>query len=315
MKRSIASLAVSACLVVLLAVAPPAGAAGFVSFVSDDGEDTGSCGTLATACRQITFALGQTNEGGIIHVLPGEYIAFAPDKSIEIVADAGQASIFTTTVSDAGIAVNVSGTKAVRLRGFRISAAHGILINGGGGVVHIENCTILPAETNTGIVYAPTGASELYVSDTIISGSGNPNAGGISIKPTGSGSAKAVLDNVNVEDNASGILIDGRTTSGSNTVTIRNSTISGNTSFGVYAADSASGATNVTVEGSTSANNTTFGVGASGTNATVRVRNSTVNGNGTGLQIASSGKIISHGGNVVAGNTVNGAFTSTVVPQ
>lgn len=152
MQRLIASLAASACLVALFGAATPAGAAGFVSFVSDSGADTGACGTLATACRQITFALTQTNEGGIIHVLPGEYDAFAVDKSVEVVADGGQASLFITTISDAGIAVNVSGLKAVRLRGFRISAAHGILINGSGGVVHIEDCTILPAETKTGIV-------------------------------------------------------------------------------------------------------------------------------------------------------------------
>ena len=228
MKRSIVCLAASACLVALLGAATPASAAGFISFVSDSGSDAANCETLATACRQITFALTQTNEGGIIHVLPGEYVAFAPDKSIEIVADAGQASIFTTTVSDAGIAVNVSGTSAVRIGGFRISAAHGILINGSGGTVHIEDCTILPAQTKTGIVYAPTGASELYVSDTTISGSGAPNAGGISIRPTGSGSAKVVLDNVKVQDNTRSILIDGNATTGSNTVTVRNSVVAGN---------------------------------------------------------------------------------------
>jgi hypothetical protein len=211
--------------------------------------------------------------------------------------------------------VNVSGSQAVRIRGFHISAANGILINGSGGVVHIEDSTILPAGTKTGIVYASTGASELYVSDTTISGSGSANAGGILIKPTGSGSAKAVLDNVNIEDNGSGILIDGRTTTGSNTVTIRNSTVAGSAAYGVFAVDSSGGATNVMIEGSSSANNVTQGVFASGSNATVRMRDSTVTGNALGIGVNSGGKIISHGGNVVAGNTAQGAFTSTLPQQ
>ena len=40
--------------------------------------------------------------------------------------------------------------------------------------------------------------------------------------------------------------------------------------------------------------------------------NSTVTANDRGLDAGGGGKLISHGGNAVAGNTVNGAFTSTV---
>jgi hypothetical protein len=310
------SLAASASFVALFGAATPAGAAAFVSFVSGSGTDTGDCGTPATVCRQITYALTQTNEGGIIHVLPGEYNAFPVSTSVEIVADAGQASIFSTvTAGDTGIAVNVSGAQAVRLRGFLISAAHGILINGSGGTVHIENCTLLGAENHSGIVYAPTGASELYVSDTAINGSGAPNVGGILIKPTGSGSAKAVLDNVKVEDNATGITVDGSATTGANIVTIRNSVVSGSSGNGVRANDSGGGSTNVSLEQSSASNNATNGVAAIGANATVRLSNSTVTGNARGLNTGSGGKIISHGGNLVSGNTVDGAFTSTVAPK
>jgi hypothetical protein len=48
---------------------------------------------------------------------------------------------------------------------------------------------------------------------------------------------------------------------------------------------------------------------------TERVRNSTVTGNATGLIATNTAKLISHGGNIVAGNTVNGAFTQTVGQQ
>jgi len=118
-----------------------------------------------------------------------------------------------------------------------------------------------------------------------------------------------------VEGNANGITIDGRSTSGSTKTAVRDSAIAANAAFGIYAADSGGGTTNVTVEESSSGNNTTFGIGSSGVNSTVRVRYSAVTGNGTGLQIASSGKIISLGGNSVRGNTANGSFTATEAQQ
>jgi hypothetical protein len=84
MQRLMFSLAAGACLVALFSAAAPAHA-GFVTFVSGNGADGVGCGvTPAGACREIfgaTGALAQTDEGGIIHVLPGEYIAFPVDKA------------------------------------------------------------------------------------------------------------------------------------------------------------------------------------------------------------------------------------------
>jgi hypothetical protein len=320
MQRLIHSLAASACLVALLGAATPAHAQTFATFASGNGNDANTCLTPATACREIfgaTGALAKTDEGGIIHVLPGEYIAFPVEKGVDIVADAGQASIYTTVAGGGGgIVVNVSGTQVVRIRGFLINSAHGIVINGS-GVVHIEDSTLAGVEARYGILYQPTGAGELYVSGTKLTRSTVPsNSGGIQIKPTGSGSAKVVLDNILVEDNGTGILIDSRFTSGSQAVTIRNSTISGSASFAVAAYESGGGTSNVTIESSNITNNTaSFGVGMSGAGATARLVNVTVTGNARGLLAASSSSIISHGGNVIAGNTINGAFTATVPPQ
>jgi hypothetical protein len=190
MQRLISSLAVCVSLVALLGAAAPAHA-GFATFVSANGSDGVGCGvTPASACRQIFGAggaLAQTDEGGIIHVLLGEYIAFVVDKGIDIVADAGQASIFSTVAfGDGGIVVGVSGNQVVRIRGFLISAAHGIVVNNS-GVVHIEDCTLLGAESRYGIVYSPTGAGELYVSGTMLARPAVPatGGGGILIKPVG----------------------------------------------------------------------------------------------------------------------------------
>jgi hypothetical protein len=300
------------------------------TFVSPSGSNANDCESPATACRDLvgaTGALAKTDEGGVIHVLPGDYSTFTIDKAIEIIAD-GQATITSSTAPIPGgggaeIVVNAGPADKVRVRGFVLDG--GILAAStdtvgvafvAGGALHLEDCTLVNQGGSFGVVFTPAGASELYVSNCAISGNGSASAGGgIQIKPSGSGSAKVVLDNVHVENNRGGILIDGTATSGTNTVTIRNSAVGGNASFGVFAIDSGGGATNVTIEGSTSASNVTFGIAANGASVTERVGNSTVTGNGTGLIATNAAKLISHGGNIVAGNTANGAFTQTVAQQ
>ena len=49
--------------------------------------------------------------------------------------------------------------------------------------------------------------------------------------------------------------------------------------------------------------------------ASVRVRQSAITGNGGGVLSLNGGQIISHSDYVLAGNTTDGAFTSTVAPQ
>jgi len=319
MHKAGSSFATLAAVLVALVFAAPAQAA-FATFFSPAGNNANNCTTPATACATLGGAFAKTDAGGVMHVLPGEYSTLNITKAVQIIAEAGQASISGSSTGvnpSASFLVTAGATDEVRIRGFVVdrhgSSAGGIALVTG-AALYVEDCSLVSSGNDFGIIFVPTGASELYVSNSFMSGNASPG-GGILVKPSGSGSAKVVLDNVNVENNAAGILIDGRVTTGSNTVVIGNTNVVGGGSFGIFAADSGGGTTNVTVDGSTSANNVTFGIGASGANATVRVRNSIVTGNGTGLQIASSGKLISHGGNVVTGNTTNGAFTSTVAQQ
>ena len=254
-------------------------------------------------------------------MLPGEYTAFpVQDKSLDIIADGGQASIVNTVAGpipnitgNAGIVIVVGAGDVVRVRGFIVNANHGIAISSAGGIVHLEDNTLIAGLSDRyGIIYSPSSASELYVRDTAVAReNGITGGGGILIKPLGSASARVVLDNVTVSDNTAGVLIDGTATSGSNTVTIRDSVVSGSSGFGVKANDSGGGSTNVMLEHTTISGNATNGIVAAGATATVRVGNSVVTGNARGLIVTSGGKIVSQGGNVVAGNTVDGAFTST----
>jgi hypothetical protein len=304
------------------------------TFVSDTGSDANTCTGTSTPCRQLggaTGALAKTDEGGIVHVFPGDYAGFIIDKAIEIIADGGQASIANSAVVIPGsggfgfaeIVVNADPDDEVRIRGFILDGAALIGVGGNihgvafiaGGALHLEDCTLVNGR-DFGVVFAPTGASELYISNCAISGNGDASAGGgIQVRPTGQGSAEVAIDNVLVENNRDGVRIDGTATIGTNTATIRNSRISGSTTFGIYALDSGGGATNVTIEGSTSASNGTWGIASNGANVTERVRNSTISGNARGLIATNTSSLISHGGNVVAGNTVNGAFTQTVAQQ
>jgi hypothetical protein len=326
MQRLLVSLAASVCLVALLSAAPAHAA--FVTFVSEAGDNGNDCLTIATPCRQIGGAggaLSKMEPGGIVHVAPGEYGAFELLIPAEIIVDGGHASIIDTSVGavnagiagGAGIVIAVAAGEVVRLRGFILDAGHGVAIGNVGGILHLEDCTFVSSGGGYGIIYQPSAASELYVKDSHLSRySGETGGGGILVKPVGSGRAKVVLDNVTIHDNTVGVLVDGRSTTGTNAVTIRDSTISGSASFGLATYESGSGTSSVTIEGSNISNNTaSFGVGMSGAGATARLLNSAVIGNARGLLAASSSSIISHGGNVIAGNTINGAFTATVPPQ
>ncbi len=306
--------------------ATEAARADFLTFVSDTGSNTNDCLSIATPCRQIGGpggALEKTTGGGVIHVLPGEYFAFFVNKSVDFIAQDGQASIVRTTVEppanvtgSAGIQVDVGPGDIVRIRGFTLNAEHGIAIGGSGGIVHVEDCTLISVSNRFGIILQPSGASELYVKNTTIAREeGATGGGGIFIRPVGSGSAKVALDQVSVDDGASGFTIDGRGASGVNSAMIRDSMISGSTGGGLFALDSGGGATNVAIANSTIAQNTTVGVATNGLNATVRIQNSQITGNGRGLQPGAGSKLISIGGNMVSGNTINGAFTATETPK
>jgi hypothetical protein len=298
--------------------------------VSGDGDDGLACTSPETACRQIggaTGALSKTDPGGVVHVLPGEYNAFEipANLSVGIIAEGGLASVLNGSVpipggGEASILINnVNSGAVVRIRGLQIeSFGAPIAVVGNETTLHIERCVLAPLGGFNGIDFRPGGTllTRLFVSDTIISRQvGVRTATGIRILPTGSAGVSAVLDNVQIEDLGSGILIDGRNTSGTNSVTIRNSTVGGSSSFGIFAVDGGGGSTNVMIEQSTSTGNGTWGVATSGANVATRVRNSTVTSNGRGLLATASSKLISQGGNVVAGNTVNGAFTQAIGQQ
>src|SRR5688500_9581757 len=151
-------------------------------FVSGNGDDVANdCATPETACRTLNGALGKVITDGVIHVFPGSYGSMTINKSVQVIADGGQASIVTAPGAcggvDAGICVTAPAS-LVLIRGFIIDqttlGAPPYFPKAGirflsGAALHIENCTIVNTFHQSGIEFVPSGSSEVYVSDTVIS--------------------------------------------------------------------------------------------------------------------------------------------------
>jgi hypothetical protein len=289
-------------------------------FVKPDGNNGAACTSPATACATVKGALDKTVLPTVIHVFPGYYLATNITKSAHIIADEG-AIIWGAgfqcpdAIGAAAICVNAAATDVVRISGFAIhqtDATHWAGIRFlQGAALHVENILLLGSDTKFALQFVPSaGASELYVSDSVISDNRiGTGAGGILIKPTGSGSANVVLDNVNVENNRVGVQVDGTGSTAGVNVTLVNSVVSGNSGNGVTAISSAGKApVQVFIDNSTVGANIGVGVNANGAaasgagSATVRLRASSIVLNATGVSATGAGVLLSYGNNAISGN-------------
>jgi hypothetical protein len=165
-----------------------------------------------------------------------------------------------------------------------------------------------------GVSFTPAGAAKLYISNTTITDNGSGNTGGgINITPASPGSARVVMTNVRVRNNAQdGVRASSAT--GSVNLVIEGSELSGNIQgLAVLGGPSVVLAM---VNNSTIANNSVIGI-VSTNNAITRVDNTSITGNATGISAQAPSQIISYGFNRLAGNPVvgaanDGAFTSVV---
>jgi hypothetical protein len=232
-----------------------------------------------------------------------------------------------------GIDINAGASDTVILRGLTVnnqgSTGSGIVFNTG-GTLRIESCVVSGfaslSPVGLGINFA--GAGTLEMKDTALTG----NVHGIVVAAS-SGTARAVMDNVRLEDNSS----DGLFAADGSIVTVRNSVASRNGNFGfdaisqtavglqlnlerclatnnfggIEAESVTTGAAEVNVESCVLSGHNAGGIGinslASSTGtATVRVSNSMVTDNSFGLTAQSvPATILSRGNNTVEGNTTN----------
>ena len=304
-RRSLEILGVFA---VLAFQATPSAAQLDAVFLRSDGSDALTCANVQNRCISLARGLDQVNAGGTVNVLDSNvHAAIEIGVGVSIFAPGGGNIIEESGIGSPSSAIYIHTAPAdvVTISGVSIDQRgllnHGLTMDSS-GVLHLENCYIRGSGDLFGLNIIPFGAVEVHISNCVIADNGGAGTGGgILIKPSGSGSAKVVLDNVRVENNLLGINIDGTGTSGALSVTVHNSIMSNNTAFGIKAIESGAGSTNVMLESSTASNNGTNGVIAVGGTAIIRMRNSTSTANAAGLVVSSGGQIVSHGGNVVAG--------------
>ena len=300
--------------------AAPASAQATRTWVSGVGDDANPCSRTAP-CKTFAGAISKTAAGGEINCLdPGGFGAVTITKSISIICDHVFGGVLVSGTN--AIIIQAGANDVVVLSGLEIEGVgtglSGIRFNSG-RTLHVRNSLIsgfnaTSAGNGNGIIFRPSGDSELYVTDTTIidTGSGG-NGSGIEVAPQPTGSARVVIRDVRLLDNANnGIRIN--TTGVTNLRGINASIDGAELSGNVNGLSVVGGATNagVLLANSTVSMNVSVGIVTSGATAVARVGNTTITGNGIGLQANSSSQILSYNTNRLDGNDSNGAFNADI---
>lgn len=278
-------LNVLAVLVFTCAFASLANAQATRTWVSGVGDDANPCSRTAP-CKTFAGAISKTADCGEIDALdPGGFGAVTITKSITIDGTGTLAGILASLTT--GVIINAPQDKVITLRGLSINGA----CNGIRGVnilaaktVNIEDCVIFRF-VNEGVNSTDaTSGLKLNIRNTVI----RDNAGdGIGIVSSAASPVRGTLSNVSLINNNNGL----HARSGA-TITATNCVFSNNTNAGVFADN--------TVGGSF---------------AVVRLRESQVSGNATGVQAGSvagvASSVVEISNNLINFNSGNGVLVST----
>ena len=300
----------------LAAVAPAHGQA-TRTWVSGVGDDVNPCSRTAP-CKTFAGAISKTAAGGEINCLdPGGFGAVTITKSITIDCTGTFGSVLNAGGIN-GIVINDSlsatpGQANVILRGLSINGAG--TTPGLNGVRFISGASLTMEDVfiqnqrgaGHGVSIQPTTAMRFHAENVTVTN----GAGGILFQPTANtGSVRGTLHHVRVWNNTgNGIRVDTATTTGGVILTIDESVISGNNNG--FSVNSLNGTTLATlmVTNSTIAANTVQGILAGGSGSRLRVGNTTIHANGTGINAGTGATVNTYGDNRNDGNAPDGAFT------
>jgi len=290
--------------------------------VSGVGDDVNPCSRTAP-CKTFAGAISKTAPGGEINCLdPGGFGAVTINKALTIDCHYTEGGVLA---GGNGIVVNAAATDAVVLRGLDIFGvnppSNGVRFIAGGSLI-IEDCIIrrFNAANSFGISFQPSGASKLYVSNSVIADNGSgATGGGVLVQPTGAlGSARVLLKGVRIENNANnGFRLDtgGNTSAlGANAV-LEDITVAGNVNGIMVVTPGGAAGARIQLNGGVVYNNSGSGLVSDGGLAGMRVGNTTVNANGTGISILNGATMNTYGDNRVNGNGVDGTFTLPALPK
>jgi hypothetical protein len=258
------------------------------TWVSGVGDDANPCSRTAP-CKTFAGAISKTAAGGEINAIdPGGFGAVTITKAITFDGAGTLASILHSGTN--GVIVNAGTADHVLIRN--------VSFNGGGSTPGLSSVRVLQAASVT-------------LENVTIEG---VSVAGVNVEPTASG-VSIYLRNVTIRRGAgtlttvSGVLLSGAT--GSITAHLENVSISG-FRRGIDAGENSV----VHVDRSSIVGNG-IGINSAVATALVRLSDSTVTGNTTGLSTgapppSTAGQIISYNNNRLRGNTTDGAPTSAV---
>ena len=290
--RKLSIIAGAAVAFVAAGYASPAAAQASRTWVSGVGDDVNPCSRTAP-CKTFAGAISKTAAGGEINCLdPAGFGAVTIIKSMTIDCTGTLGGILAASTT--GVIINGAGANVV-LRGISINGGpttlpglHGVRFLQGASLtvqdVIIQNFRAAGAATGNGILFAPSGVAELFVEDvTIVNNGSSADSAGILVTPGGAGVVTGMINNVRLMNNTG----SGLSVSGNSTIMVTNTTISGNANFGIR---------------------TVSGV------PVLRVGNTTITANGTGVSL-SAGAVNSYGTNRLNGNNTEGVFSGPLLLQ
>jgi hypothetical protein len=274
------------------------------TFVSGVGDDVNPCSRTAP-CKTFSGAMAKTADGGEVDTLDPGFVDVGPVviyKSITI--DGG--SILVS--ADVGVAVIAEPTSRIILRNLTINGAGtelgliGIQFSDGNSLL-VENVKIMNFTWDC-LSFNTVTRANLLVSNSSMSNCGR----GAITSSTIPGSSNFVQINSSTFFKSAAPIVSGVNT----TMEISNSVITANGGGGVVANDATSV---LNIQNSNILDNTNFGV-QSRNGAVVRLSQTNVTNNaGPGLESLVGGQIVSFRNNYIAGNSPDGAPTSTIPPQ
>jgi hypothetical protein len=286
------------------------------TWVSGVGDDLNPCSRTAP-CKTFAGAISKTAAGGQINCLDsGGFGAVTITKSISIICEGVIGGILASGTT--GVLINAAVTDFVLLKGLDIDGGppgvpgiNGIRILKA-GFVHVEDCIIhnfrAVSPNGFGIKVDSTSSPTFAVARTTFFDNGTAATGGaVQVRPT-VGSATGTFDHIIANRNVFGLAADGSGGTTGINLTVKDSTFNGNTQSGIVATTPSPGA-GVMVMRSAFANNA-IGLQVIGANANIRVGDSMITGNGTGV----TGTVLSYGTNQLDGNGVNGTLTALPAP-
>jgi hypothetical protein len=305
------------------------------TFVSTTGSDSNPC-SITAPCRHFQAAVDVTAVGGEVDALdPGGYGSFTINQAVTI---EGQGwSYVAPPTGGNGITVNaISGYVTIRgvsLNGVGVTGTtNGIMFNSGDSL-NVQN-SVLKNFSNAALYFEPNSSSQLYISDTIISDSGN---NGIVVDELSGNGAVGSFDHLRIENlGGGGISVQAGVSSQTSftisnsvitycnlglgfqsendaqlKVTISDSVVANNRATGIETIASGSSTTGVLVRNSTVANTFIAAALSAVNGGTIWVTRSSIYGNNSGI----AGNVISYGDNTVINNTSNSSFSSTLTNQ